>query len=528
MKIPVLISMAILTIIFSHEIVFAQSTVKGIVYNDLNRNSLKDRKEKGIPNVAVSNGCDVVLTGSKGEYELPIATDNIIFVIKPADYDVPVNEFNLPQFFYNHKPNGTPNLTYSGTPPTGSLPVSVNFPLIESIQEDTFRMLVFGDPQPYSEEEINYFYQGIVSEVKDIKGVDMGLSLGDLVGDNLDLHIPYIKAIGYIGIPWYNVIGNHDLNFDVVADSLSDETFEKNFGPATYSFSHGMVHFIILDDILYPDPRDDKGYWGGFTYDQMSFIKNDLSFISKDHLIILAFHIPISENLGGDPFRDEDRLKLFELLKDYPYTLSLSAHTHFQSQDFFTANDGWLQQKRHHHYNVGASCGDWYSGKRDEKGVPVSTMRDGTPKGYAFINFNKNEYTIDYKVTGKPDDYYFNIFSPKIVEQNKLTTSGIYANYFMGSAADTLYYRIDNNEWQKMDHVKDYDPSYLHLLHEWDFTEELLDGRRPSNPVFCNHLWRGNLPVNLAIGEHIIEIKVNDMFGRLLTQKSSYKIALRK
>jgi hypothetical protein len=65
-------------------------------------------------------------------------------------------------------------------------------------------------------------------------------------------------------------------------------------------------------------------------------------------------------------------------------------------------------------------------------------------------------------------------------------------------------------------------------LHEWDFTEELLDGRRPSNPVYCNHLWRGTIPVNLAVGEHVIEIKVMDMFGRLLTQKSSYKIALRK
>lgn len=113
----------------------------------------------------------------------------------------------------------------------------------------------------------------------------------------------------------------------------SDETFEAYFGPATYSYNYAKTHILILDDILYPDPRDGKGYWGGFTEKQLKFIENDLKLVPKDYLVVLNFHIPISEP-EGDSFRDEDRNNLFEILKDFPNTLSISAHTHIQRQDF--------------------------------------------------------------------------------------------------------------------------------------------------------------------------------------------------
>jgi hypothetical protein len=77
----------------------AQSEVKGIVYEDVNKNGKKDKNENGIKNIAVSNGIQVVLTNEKGEYTLPVQNDNIIFVIKPSTHSVPVNKQNLPQFF---------------------------------------------------------------------------------------------------------------------------------------------------------------------------------------------------------------------------------------------------------------------------------------------------------------------------------------------------------------------------------------------------------------------------------------------
>ena len=502
---------------------FAQNSVKGVVYADLNKNGKKEGRENGISNVAVTNGVEVVLTDDRGRYELPLSGDQIISVIKPAHYGVPVDGNNLPKFFYNHKPAGSPKLKYAGVAPTGKLPRSVDFGLFPREENEKFTALIFGDPQPYTLEEVDYFARGVVADLGDVSHIPFGLSLGDLVGDDLDLFNPYIKALEVVGIPWYNLLGNHDLNFDVDQDVLSDETYEAHFGPANYAFNHGNVHFIVLDDVLYPDPRDGRGYWGGFREDQLEFVKNNLRFVPKDKLVVVAFHIPISEP-NGDPFRDQDREKLFDLLKDHPHTLSLSAHTHLQKHDFMGEEYGWKQKEVHHHYNVGTTSGDWYSGTLDEKGIPHSTMRDGTPKGYAFLHFDGNEYTIDYKVAGKPADYRMELFAPKVVAKGRGTSAGIYANYFLGGEKDSLTYRIDAGEWRTMHRVEQADPNYMALLMEWDHTEELLPGRRGSNAVLSTHLWRGGIPTDLEVGEHQVEVRVLDMFGREFTQTTSYRL----
>ena len=503
--------------------ILAQNIVSGYVFEDTNNNTVKDKKEKGIEGVAVTNGEQVVLTNENGKYQLPIENDNIISVIKPSGYQVPLNEDNLPQFFYIHKPKGSPKTKFEGVKPTGKLPKSVDFGLVRQKEENDFTALIFGDPQPYTQQEVEYFAQGIVSEVENIKGVNFGLSLGDLVGDDLSLFKPYIKATKAVGIPWYNVLGNHDLNFDVDTDKMSDETYEAHFGPANYAFNVGKVHFIILDNVLYPDPRDQKGYWGGLREDQLNFIENDLKFVPKDHLIVLAFHIPISET-NGDTFRDEDRNSLFTLLKDFPYTLSLSAHTHIQKQDFFGKKEGWLQDTPHHHYNVGTTSGDWYSGKLNEQGIPIATMRDGTPKGYAFIHFKGNQYNINYKVAGKPDNYQMEIFHPKVVAKAKRNKSNLYVNFFMGKKGDLVEYRINQGKWTVMKHDNVQDPSYETAVYEWDLTTELFPGRRGSNAVESTHIWTGKIPANLEEGMHTIEVKVTDMFGNTHSDKSSYRI----
>lgn len=505
----------------------AQNSVEGYVYEDTNQNGKKERNEKGIAQVAVTNGEEVVLTDQKGKYTLPIGDDQIISVIKPRDYQVAVNANNLPQFFYIHKPKGSPQTEFKGVPATGKLPRSVDFGLTRMKEKEEFTALIFGDPQPYTIEEVNHYAKGVVSELKNSKNISFGLSLGDLVGNDLSLFNPYIKATQAIGVPWYNVLGNHDLNFDVNEDVFSDETYEAHFGPANYAFNVGKVHFIVLDDVLYPDPRDQKGYWGGLRKDQLTFIENDLKHVPKDHLIVLAFHIPLSEP-DGDAYRDEDRIALFELLKDYPNTLSLSAHTHIQKQDFFGRAEGWLQDEPHHHYNVGTTSGDWYSGKLNKQGVPISTMRDGTPKGYAFIHFRGNEYQIKYQVAGRPADYQMEVFHPKVVEKDRRNKSGIYVNFFIGSEKDSVMYRVDQGDWKPMKNIKAQDPAYEVSLYEWDLSDELLAGRRGSNAIESTHLWYARIPTKLDVGNHTIEIQATDMFGNSYTQKSSYRVALPK
>jgi hypothetical protein len=504
--------------------VSAQSFVTGTVYEDSNRNGQRDRKEKGIAGVAVSNGTDVSLTDASGKYRLPADDDFIVFVIKPAGYRTALDEFNLPRSYYLHKPAGSPKSFYKGVEPTGKLPAHVDFALYMYDEPEAFAVLLFGDTQPYNEQELEYLEKGIIAEVQELQGAAFGITLGDLVGDRLDLHLPYKQVIKQVGIPWYNVMGNHDMNYDAKEERLSDESFEANFGQNNYSFNYGQAHFIVLDDVLYPHPVTGKGYWGGLRDDQFAFVRNDLACVPHDRLIIVSMHIPLIDSEGEEAFRDADRQELYDILKDYPDVLFLSAHTHIQMQHIIGKEQGIDREKPIYEYNAGTTCGDWFSGILNGKGLPVSTMRDGTPAGYAFLRIDGNRYVLDYKVQGKPNDHQISLYHPKVVPFKCATSASIYADFFMGSPVDTVECRIDDGVWIKMRRVEEFDPAYYRYVQDWDYLEHLVPGRRPSEPVVCAHLWKSRIPTALPVGEHRIEVRAKDRFNRIHTAQSVYKI----
>jgi len=503
---------------------YSQLTVNGYVYQDNNGNDKKDRRENGVARVAVSNGEDVVLTDAKGFYSLSVSDGQTIFVIKPEGFRFPLDSFYLPRFYYHYRPQGSPDFfRYKGIAPTGRLPKQLNFPVIKYDEPREFSAVIFGDPQPYSIADLDAFSKKIVADVKKRPNTIFGISLGDIVGNHLDLQPVYKERMRPLQLTWYNVMGNHDMNFDATTDELSDETFQKNFGLANYSFNHGDAHFIILDDILYPDPRDGKSYWAGYRDDQFKFLENNLKLVPKNKLIVISQHIQMKDTTGNG-FRQKDKRRLFALLKDYENVVALSAHTHFQEQLYYTEKQGWNGAKPLHEYNVGTTSGDWYSGLQDENGMPDGTMRDGTPQGYAFLNISGNQYNFDYKVAGKPDDYQMTIFAPKVVPRKGRTTSQIFVNFFMGSKDDVVEYRVGNGDWKKMDYTEKIDPSFNLKLVEWDLTERLLPGRRPSAAVNSSHLWSGNIPLNLPVGEHAIEVRATDRYGKVHFGKRTYKI----
>ena len=116
----------------------------------------RDADEAGIAEVPVSNGSEVTLTDADGRYSLPVDEDTIVFVVKPRGWMTPVrDEDNIPQFYYIHKPAGSPKLRFAGVPPTGPLPKAVDFALYPQEEGDRFRILCMGDPQPRNIEEVD-------------------------------------------------------------------------------------------------------------------------------------------------------------------------------------------------------------------------------------------------------------------------------------------------------------------------------------------------------------------------------------
>ena len=80
----------------------------GRVFDDLDRDGQHTPGEPGVAGVSVSNGCEVVVTDSDGLYRVRLAPGQILFISQPSGYVVPVDENNLPLFYYRHYPDGTP------------------------------------------------------------------------------------------------------------------------------------------------------------------------------------------------------------------------------------------------------------------------------------------------------------------------------------------------------------------------------------------------------------------------------------
>ena len=516
------------------------STATGTVFLDTNGNQVKDDNEKGLSEVRVSNGRDIVETDANGQYTLEVSDDTILFVIKPRGFMTPINENRLPKFYYVHKPHGSPEgLKYAGVAPTGPLPASVDFPLTEQPEADTFKVLVFGDTQPNNMQEIEWLAHDVIEEVIGIDAV-FGISLGDLVGDNLNLFHPLNEVIATVGIPWYNVYGNHDMNRLATDDRYADETFERVYGPTCYSFDWGPVHFINIDNVnFYQDEKNIPRYSSEVGERQLTFIRNDLAFVPKDQLVVVSFHIPLTE------MRDVE--KLLNLLGDRPHTLSLSAHTHIQRDDFVGPDHGWHGDVPHHHHNHATTSGSWWQGALDEVGIPHTTMRDGAPNGYGIFTFSGNQYSIRFKAARRPADYQMNIFAPWEVASTATNKTDVIVNVFGGTKRSTVEIRLgEDGEWRPMAYTPQKDPYYkaLKARDDANHLERKLNvafratmklqlkednelpqrGKGITGTAKSTHIWQAKLPANAPKGTHVIYVRTTDMFGQTFTGRRIIRV----
>jgi hypothetical protein len=503
----------------------ATETASGVVFNDKNANGKLDTDEAGIEDIRVSNGAQIVRTNAEGRYELAVDNDSIIFVIKPRDWATPLNQDHLPQFYYIHKPEGSPaDFRFPGVAPTGPLPKSIDFPLLRRVEPDKFKAIMFGDPQPRNVAEVEFMSHDVIEQIiaEDAHGAAFGVTLGDIVFDDLNVMEPHNQSVALIGIPWYNVIGNHDLNLDAKTDEESDETFERIYGPAYYSFDYGPTHFMVIDDVHWHGAAGDKKahYHGGMSKQQMEFIRNDLAMIPEDQLVVLMMHIPL------DGVRD--RQELYRLIEKRPATVSLSAHTHYMEHRFIGEEDGWKGKKKHHHIVNVTVCGSWWRGRRDERGIPHATMSDGGPNGYSIMEFDGQNYTLEMRGANLPADYQMNLYAPESVAQGDLEKSMLIANVFNGSAKTIVSFRVVNQQgeygnWHPMNATTMVDPAFAA---EKKREEEVPD--RPwtllPGPHPTPHMWKANLPADLPTGTHVLEVRATNVIGKQVTGRRIIRV----
>ncbi len=514
--------------------------LQGTVFVDHDGDGVRDQGEPGVAKVAVSDGERVVETDAQGRYSLPVKGDAVVFISKPSGYMVPVDRNQLPQFYYVHRPKGSPEgLRYAGIAPTGPLPPRLDFPLSKREEPTRFEAILLADPQPMNQEQVSYLREDVVEE---LIGTDakFGMTVGDIMFDDLSLLPRYNAVLARIGIPWFNVPGNHELNFRVKRDQDSLETYTRTFGPPYYSFDYGDTHFVVLDNVHYlgenvgretPSYRGVGNYEGRIGPKQLAWLKADLARVPKDRLVFLAMHVPLETTLGELPtLQTLDRLKLYDLLRGRKNLYVVAGHTHTTEHVYIDGKKGWKGEAPLHHHILATASGAWWGGPMDHRGVPVAMQRDGTPKGYHVLEIDGVKVSVRYKAAGKPASHQMRIMIevehfghiPEAVRGrpaldlldgrlsvDEVPSAQVFVNLFDGGERSRVSMQIGEGPPLPLSRKVGFDPAFKALYNRdpglWTSWTE---------PKDSTHLFTADLPDDLGPGFYTLTIRATDEFGR--------------
>ena len=438
--------------------------------------------DQGLIDVGISDGKTVARTGTDGTFEIiSDSRQQFVHISMPGGYQINTNQSGTARFYQTVSPdeNGEATVTFN----------------LNSLQErsDQHAFLVFADTQTQNQFEMDLLHQHSVPDAqKTIARLGdqqvFGVACGDIMFDDLALYPEYERAVSNMGVPFFQVIGNHDLDFDVASDEASTQTFSRHFGPRYYSFDRGLVHYVVLDDVLYHT----QGYIGYLDDLQLQWLEQDLSYVAPGRPVVVFAHIPglstrFRRNGEGSASISQsitNRERLYQLLEPYNAHL-ISGHTHENEHVF----EGGIHEHVH-----GTVCGAWWSG-------PI--CYDGTPNGYGVYEINGEQVTWRYKSTGYDADYQMRVYAPG---SDPTAPDEVIANIWDSDPNWDVRWFEDGIQKGRMARRIGKDPMSV-TLH----TGDLLPERRPwVEPINTNHLFYA--PVSQETKE--VRIVATDRFGR--------------
>jgi len=335
-----------------------------------------------VASVPVTDGANIVLTDASGVYRLESnSLHRYVYYTLPSGFESAV-ENSLPKF-------------YKAIPEDAKGVVKADFELFPAKTDQTRHVFfVWADPQVRVEKEfalLDKVRDDVIATVRSYgdKVPVHGISLGDEVFDVPELYAPYKETIATIGVPFYQVLGNHDMDYNMRSDYFSDLRYSREFGPSHYAFNRGRAHYVVLKDIFYDG--DEHNYIGYITEEQLAWLELDLKTVKPGSLVIVALHSPTTygdtESAPPDQVMRSSVVNkdaLYKILAPYNVHI-LAGHSHNQWNTVIADN---IMEHVH-----AAACGAWWQG-------PVTT--DGVPNGYTVYEVDGDELSWYFKGVGLP------------------------------------------------------------------------------------------------------------------------------
>ena len=173
-----------------------------------------------------------------------------------------------------------------------------------SAQNSGFNLVVVGDPQPQTEEQITKLETEIIPQIGTIieeykaTGYPTAILLtGDVVWDTMKF-LPRVKAdFESLGVPVYAVIGNHDHNERYERDqSRAEQDYVDVWGSRNQAFMLGETLFVTFDNIDYTT-RD--SYSLKVDADQLIWFSEVMDEHADTKHVAVCMHAPATSHRTG-------------------------------------------------------------------------------------------------------------------------------------------------------------------------------------------------------------------------------------
>ena len=229
-------------------------------------------------------------------------------------------------------------------------------------------------------------------------------------------------------------------------------------------------------------------------------------------MVVLMMHIPIM-GIG-------DKADFFKLIERRPYCVSISGHTHDHRHLFLGKDDGFNGPQKHHHIVNVTVSGSWWSGAKNDNGIPHATMADGAPNGYSVMTFDRDGYKLDFKAAGRPASEQMRIHLPTTFDTNESGQQEIWVNVYNGSEFSKVSMSLDDSGKSIELEKKLVNDPYFEILSERDKDIE----PKLAKPKVSHHLWNAKLPAGITPGAHLIRVQTIDRHGRTYQSHRSIRV----